>query len=73
MTTLIIQHHMGENPLCQCDDCGKYQWFTQTKPIQDPTDRLMAGCETPAGECYVCGSLAYIVDDDKCPCRKETL
>ena len=64
MTTLSIQHHYGVNPLCRCDNCEHNQRFDSLEPIKDIQERLMAGCETPAGECSDCGSLSYIVNDD---------
>lgn len=70
MTTIAIQHHYGEDPLCKCDDCGQICWFSQLDAIVDIQERLMAGCETPAGDCRKCGALAYILNDENAECRR---
>ena len=70
MSTISIQHHYGNNPLCICDDCRKHTWFKRLNPIKDVEERLMAGCETPAGECPKCGALAYVVSDHDAECRR---
>ena len=48
------------NRIASCDNCGWRGPCHNTKHIKDPSDRLYAGEECPAGECPECGTLAYL-------------
>ena len=52
-----------ENPRAkvQCDNCSWRGTAEGCVEVNDPWDRLTAGCTVPAGECPECGGLAYLV------------
>ncbi len=51
---------MSEDVKAACDDCDWTGLADDCQPIKDPSQRLNAGSEVPAGECPECGCLAYV-------------
>lgn len=63
MASMTFEPFVESDQVCRCDLCG---WEgTATMPIEDPSARLDAGSEVPAGECPECGALAYVVKDEE--------
>jgi hypothetical protein len=56
---------MTQDDRAACDDCDWQGKADECAPIRDPSERLNAGSEVPAGECPLCGCLAYIVNEDQ--------
>ncbi len=55
---------MHEGQLASCDNCDWQGRAADCEPIRDPSERLNAGSEVPAGECPLCNCLAYVVQED---------
>jgi hypothetical protein len=52
--------HEGKQHVC--DNCQATWREEQLQDIEDPFDRLEAGCEVPSGQCPDCGALCYEVE-----------
>lgn len=49
--------------LTKCANCGNEAPAGGLYSVANPSARLSAGSEVPAGECRACGALAYLKKD----------
>ena len=61
---------MAEDVRAACDNCEWTGLAETCSDIRNPSQRLNAGSEVPAGECPVCGCLAYVEKPDE-PAKRE--
>lgn len=65
MTTYFYPILLTEDAGAACANCEWEGNADDCNGIQDPSLRLNAGCEVPAGECPLCGCLAYVLRNEK--------
>lgn len=58
-----LPDYVEDAALCECQDCGQQMEAWECDTIEDFHKRLRAGDTMPAGECYKCGGLAFLMDD----------
>lgn len=71
MTQLCIHWQLPEDTRVTCGNCDWAGLVTQLEDIHDAQERLCPGEETPAGECPICGALAYIESEIDNGARQE--
>lgn len=53
--------NLDDSAPVQCDNCDWAGTLAEVEIIEDAEQRLDVGSVVPAGECPVCGTLAYLV------------
>jgi len=52
-----------DSSLCECKDCDLEMNAWECEAIDDFHKRIKAGETVPAGQCFECGGLVYLVED----------
>jgi hypothetical protein len=64
-TLNLVAANLDGSELCTCANCGNVYEARELNEIRDPSQRMMPGEPTPAGECPAedCGAFCFLESD----------